>query len=306
MVRGPGPENERFLLHLERIQERAGRAQRQITSGYRLEKPSDAPAQMADIVELHTRIAASTQALTNLQSTQTEVDLNEASIRQAVDMLQDIVVAGTQGVSATATPEERKLLAERIREWHSSLVRIANQDYSGRFQFGGDRDDIPPYSVDWTQPGGVVRAHNAPNTRLIEDAMGNRFSVSRRAQDIFDLRDSTDGIAPENVFNAVYTLANALDANDAEAAIDAVGMVKNSALHLNNELSAFGLIQNHIKDAIDQARQVQLRATAQLAGIRETDLPAAVLELTQANTSLEAALSAQAHASHASLFDYLG
>ncbi len=306
MIRGYGAEKDRFLLHLDRIQERAAQAQRQITSGYRVEKPSDAPDQVSEILSLHVRIATSTQKLKNLELAKSEVDRSEAALRQAAQMMQDITVAGTQGVSATASPEERKVVAQRIREWHSELVRIANLDYNGRYQFGGDRDDIAPYSVDWTQPGGIVRAHNDSDTRMIEDAAGNRFSISRRAQDIFDLRGPADEFAAGNVFNAVYELAMALDNNDQQGAITALGFVKGSGVHLNNELATYGVAQNRVKTAVDQARQANLNATTKLAGMREADVPAAILELTQANINLEAALGAQANTSRRTLFDYLG
>jgi flagellar hook-associated protein 3 FlgL len=306
MIRGVDSSNERFLSSLQRNQERSAKAQRQITSGYRVEKPSDAPSDLPNIVALQSRLASVTQCLANLNLAQSEVDRNEAVLRQAVQIVQDITVAAVQGVSATAGPEERALVAGRIREWHSALVRIANQDYNGRYDFGGDRDDVAPYAVDWQQPGGVIRAHNAPDTRQIQDAAGNRYSISRRAQDIFDLRGPGDNAAAGNVFRAVHTVATALEANDPGAAMDAIGLVKAAAGHLNQQLSAYGLLQNRVRDSLNHAKQAELRVTARLAAIRETDLPAAALELAQANTGLEAALSAQARVSRRNLFDYLG
>jgi flagellar hook-associated protein 3 FlgL len=306
MIRGVDSSTERFLSSLQRNQERSARAQRQITSGYRVEKPSDAPGDLPNIVGLQSRLVSVTQCLANLNLAKSEVDRNEAVLRQAVQIVQDLTVAAVQGVNATAGPEERALVAARIREWHSGLVRIANQDYNGRYDFGGDRDDVAPYAVDWQQPGGVVRAHNQPDTRQIEDAAGNRYSISRRAQDIFDLRDSADNAASGNVFHAVHAVATALEANDPGAAMDAIGQLKAAAGHLNHQLSAYGSLQNRVRDSIDQAKQAELRATARLAELRESDLPAAALELAQANTGLEAALNAQARVSRRTLFDYLG
>jgi flagellin-like hook-associated protein FlgL len=88
--------------------------------------------------------------------------------------------------------------------------------------------------------------------------------------------------------------------------MDAIGLVKAAAGHLNQQLSAYGLLQNRVRDSLNHAKQAELRVTARLAAIRETDLPAAALELAQANTGLEAALSAQARVSRRNLFDYLG
>jgi flagellar hook-associated protein 3 FlgL len=261
---------------------------------------------LPNIVGLQSRLVSVTQCLANLNLAKSEVDRNEAVLRQAVQIVQDLTVAAVQGVNATAGPEERALVASRIREWHSGLVRIANQDYNGRYDFGGDRDDVAPYAVDWQQPGGVVRAHNQPDTRQIEDAAGHRYSISRRAQDIFDVRDSADNAASGNVFHAVHAVATALEANDPGAAMDAIGQLKAAAGHLNHQLSAYGSLQNRVRDSIDQAKQAELRATARLAELRESDLPAAALELAQANTGLEAALNAQARVSRRTLFDYLG
>jgi flagellar hook-associated protein 3 FlgL len=306
MIRAFGSDKEHLLLHLARIQDRAAKAQRQITSGYRVEKPSDAPDQLVDIMQLHVEIAGTTQTLTNLQRAVSEVDTNEAALRNAVKILQDVTVAGAQGADAHASPEERQLLAARVKEWHAELVRIANLHHSGRYQFSGEQDDVAPYTADWTQPTGVVRNHNSPDTRLIEDAAGNRYSISRRAQDIFDLRDSADGLVAGNVFEAVRALSVALEANDPDAAATAMSSLETASEHLNQELSAFGIAQNRLDSSIDQAHAKQVAAIANLAGIREADVPAAILELAQANTNLQAALGAQAQLPRTTLFDYLG
>jgi flagellar hook-associated protein 3 FlgL len=306
MIRAFGSDKEHFLLHLARIQDRASVAQRQITSGYRVEKPSDAPNQLVDIMQLHLNLAQTTQTLTNLERAKSEVQANEAVLSNAVQILQDVTVAGAQGADAHATPEERQLLAGRIKEWHAELVRTANFNHSGRYQFSGEQDTVAPYTVDWAQANGVVRNHNAPETRLIEDARGNRYSISRRAQDIFDLRDSSDGLAAGNVFQAVHALSVALEANDPDAASSAMSMLRTASEHLNQELSTFGVAQNRLEASIDEAHKVQLRANTELAALRETDMPAAILELAQANMNLQAALGAQGQLPRTTLFDYLG
>src|SRR5687768_1512348 len=102
MIRAFGSDKEHLLLHLARIQDRAAQAQRQITSGYRVEKPSDAPDQLVDIMQLHLDIARTTQTLTNLGRAESEVNANEAALRSAVQVLQDVTVAGAQGADAHA------------------------------------------------------------------------------------------------------------------------------------------------------------------------------------------------------------
>jgi flagellar hook-associated protein 3 FlgL len=306
MIRSFGSYNERFLLDLQRIEARAQRAQTQISSGFKINTPSDAPDQVVGIIQLQLEIARAAQAKTNLQRVQTEVNNNEAALGTAVQLLQDVIVAGAQGVDDSATPEERSVLATRVREWHSELVRLANLNYNGRYQFAGDLDQSAPYEVDWSQPGGVVWLHNAPNTRLIEDAEGNRFSVSTRAQDIFDVRDAADVVAPGNVFSALYELATALEGGDTDAMSTALQSVREAFDHVNQHQAIYGTAQNRIDEAIDRASKKEVREKAELAKRRDADLPAAILELAQSKTNLEAALGAKSNVPRTSLFDYLG
>jgi flagellin-like hook-associated protein FlgL len=113
-------------------------------------------------------------------------------------------------------------------------------------------------------------------------------------------------LAPGNVFAAVRALSVALDANDPDAASSAMSMLETASEHLNQQLSTFGIAQNRLEASVDAAHQIQLRAASELAARRETDVPAAILELTQANTNLQAALGAQAQLPRTTLFDYLG
>jgi flagellar hook-associated protein 3 FlgL len=301
-----GSNNERFLLDLERIQARAARAQAQISSGFKVNTLSDAPHQLVQIAQTQLDLAKSEQSIVNLGRTKAEVDNNEAALGVSVKILQDVIVAGAQGADAHASPAERQLLAGRVKEWHSELVRIANSNYGGRYQFAGDQDQTAPYQLDWSQPGGVARVHNAADTRLIEDAGGNRFSVSGRAQDIFDVRDSADAVASGNVFDSLHQLSEALSGGDATQIADALQLVREAHEHVNRKQANYGTAQNRVQEAIDDANRKKLRATVELAAQREADVPAAILELGQSATNLQAAIAAQARLPATSLFDYLG
>jgi flagellin-like hook-associated protein FlgL len=306
MIRGLEANREQFLLNLGLIENRARRAQMQLTTGYRINQASDAPGDVMRLTDLHVQIGRATQSITNFERVKSDVDTNEATIRTAIQIVEQVKVAGARGVDDLASPEERAVLAARVRSWHSELVRLADRNHGGRYQFAGDLDGVAPYTLDWSQPAGVVRNHNAEDTRLLEDMNGDRFSVSRRAQDIFDLRDSTDAVAVGNVFNAVYELARGLEDNDLARISTGLDQVEAAADHLNNELMLFGAAQNRVTDAINQAKQAELRFKTALGEVRDADIPAAILELTQSTTSLEAAMGAQQQSEVRSLFDYLG
>jgi flagellin-like hook-associated protein FlgL len=93
------------------------------------------------------------------------------------------------------------------------------------------------------------------------------------------------------------------DANSVSAIMDTLHA---AAEHLNSQLTFYGTASNTIKSAIDVASRQQVQLAASLREVRDTDLPAAALELQQATLNQQAALSAFAKRPHSSLFDFLG
>jgi flagellar hook-associated protein 3 FlgL len=107
------------------------------------------------------------------------------------------------------------------------------------------------------------------------------------------------------VFATLQALQAALAANDESAITATAGALHAAASHVNTQLSYYGVLQQRISTAVDLAEKYQVQATVALSEQRDTDLPAAVLELTQIRTAQEAAFGAQAKLQQKSLFDYL-
>ena len=88
MLNGFDPSAPRFLADLDRIQERSLRAERQISSGMRVESASDDPGQVIEIIRLKSRLTNNSQVQTNLTRVQSQVNTSEAAMRQAVSLME--------------------------------------------------------------------------------------------------------------------------------------------------------------------------------------------------------------------------
>lgn len=88
MLNGFDPSAPRFLADLDRIQERSMRAERQISSGLRVESASDDPGQVIEILRLKSRLNNNSQLQTNLTRVQSQVNAGEAAMRQSVSLLE--------------------------------------------------------------------------------------------------------------------------------------------------------------------------------------------------------------------------
>src|SRR4051794_33837993 len=136
MVNGFDSTAPRFLADLGRIQDRIERAQRQISSGMRVESASDAPEQVLEILRLKSRLETNTQVQTNLARVKTQVDTAEAAMREAVSLVEEARVLGVQ--TGTTGALNRPVLAAQAQQIHARLLALVGTSAEGRSVFGSD------------------------------------------------------------------------------------------------------------------------------------------------------------------------
>ena len=104
---------------------------------------------------------------------------------------------------------------------------------------------------------------------------------------------------------AVNSLRIALTNNDPTAITAAIGSLQTAQDYMAQQLAFYGGVQDQVANATDVAQKFQLQAQASLSQIRDTDMATAAVTLTQEQTSMQAAIQAEASMPTTSLFSYL-
>ena len=74
---------------------------------------------------------------------------------------------------------------------------------------------------------------------------------------------------------------------------------------MNNQTAFYGAAENNVSSALDLAQKFQTQDQTQLSSLQDADTTTLAVEVTQASTAIDAAMSAEAHKPTGSLFDYL-
>ncbi len=294
-----------FLSALELLQSRADRAQQQITSGFRVTQASDDPAAIADIFNLQMDLARSSQVEKNLTTVKAEADSADSAISKGVSLLEQAITLGSQGADSITTPQQRQTLALQVQNLLEQMVSASQTQSGGRYIFSGDAATSAAYQVNLNNANGVDRLVQSQSTRKIADAAGLEFAPGLTAQDIFDHRDTHDNFAADNAFAALNQLRLALSANDIPQITTAIASVKQAHTWMNQQLAFYGAVQNRLASAIAVAQTYQVNEKSELSSKRDADITAAILDLTQAKNSIQAAMQARGSQFHGSLFDFL-
>src|SRR5579864_3828045 len=201
MISSLDSASQAFLRGMDQIQQRSQRAQRELTTGLRINTVSDAPDQIASLWQTRSELAQTQQIDTNLGRVKSEVDTAEGALQSAVTLMERAQTLGAQGASGTTTPQTRSDLANELGAVLEQMVSTANTSVGGRYIFSGDGDQQPPYSIDLTQATPISAYQGSAATREVQHPDGSQFAVSKTAQDIFD---SANG--QQNVFVTINNL----------------------------------------------------------------------------------------------------
>jgi len=287
MVTNLSPSNQQFLNSLARINQRMELAQRQISSGVRFEQVSDNPDQVSVLLQARASLDTSEQILTNLGRLKNEVDGGEQALQSAVQLFDQVQTLGAQGVTGTETAAARTALAQQLGSILDQMVGLSSTSVEGRYIFSGDSDQQAPYTAALTYLGSAA-------TRVAQHPNGTTFAVAKTAQEIF-----------EPVFGAITALRTALLNNDEAAIQNVVDGLPQLSAGLNSQLAFYGTTQNRVAAATEFAHTQQLQLQSQISSLQDTDMSSAILELTQAQTQQQAALTSRAQLPRTTLFNFL-
>ena len=177
---------QKYLADLDRNQVQLQQVQAQVSSGLRVQKPSDDPGTVAEIFQVQAAIGRNQQIQSNLSGVKAEVDTADAALQTAVRAVENAIALASEGSSSSSSAETRATLAEQIRALQETLIGISRTTVNGRYIFSGDLDNQPSYELDTAQPKGVNQLATPTSTRVIQSVDGTSFAVARTAQEIFD------------------------------------------------------------------------------------------------------------------------
>ena len=305
MIQNSGAIGQQFLANLQLLQQQMATTQQQLSSGTQISKPSDAPNSVGDVLQLESDLGRLNQVSANLNLVQGGVDSAENALTGATQLLDQASSIASQGAGTTVSAATRTTLAQEAQQVLTSLVSASQTQFNGAYVFGGDQSASPSYQLDLSNPNGVDRLRTAPSTAVIQDASGITFAVSRTAQNIFDNRNPDDTLASNNIFAAVNGLRVALANNDQAGITNAIASIHTAQSYMSQQLAFYGGVQNQITSAIDVAQKFQLQDQTSLSQLKDTNVAAASIDLTQEQATYQAAIQAEGAMPKTSLFSYL-
>lgn len=172
-----------FLAALEAAQRRVIDTQEKVSSGKRVNKPSDDPVSAARIAHLDASLSRLDQYKSNSDFARNQLGLEESSLTSVVDSLERVRELALQGNNSTASDSDRVTIAAEIRQARDALLALANTtDVDGRHLFGGYNEAATPFTA--TSTGNIV--YNGDQGQRMLQISDSRFvAINDSGSDVF-------------------------------------------------------------------------------------------------------------------------
>jgi len=267
----------------------------QIASGQRVNTPADDPAAAATLVRNADQTSADDQYLRSIASVQGELQNADSALSSVVTALQRAISLGTEGANGTLNDSDRQALAGEVKGIQSQILGLANLSYQGRYVFAGTATQTAPFVADSTSSSGVrYIGNNGVNQLTVGDH--TFLQTNMPGSQLF----SGGG---NDMFQAVQDVVNALESNGDVAS--AVNKLSGAYEHINAQRVFFGNTINQLNAQQSYLNSESTQLEQQSNQVGGAELPRAISDLTNAQTSRQATLEAIAQTQQTNLFNYI-
>jgi len=290
-------EYQNALADLHRVATEMLRWQRQVSSGYRVNAPSDDPAAAS-------RIVSDRASLSSISQYAHAADMASSRLMVADTVLGDIVAkvsaARTEAASAlgsVVSDAQREAAAMALEGLRDAIFSDINVTFRGTFLFSGAASTSAPYERD---VAGQIAAYRGDANAVSLD-----IDIERTVPLTFDGEAVIRGADALDLFESLDGLIAAIRANDQQGIADGMDALDRA---FDRAVSVQTTVGTHLAQLDDQrlrltaARQA---ATARLSADQDANAVEAITGLTRSETAYRAALASLANRARSSLFDYL-
>jgi flagellar hook-associated protein 3 FlgL len=283
---------------MDQAQQAQNNAAQELSTGRRVNLPSDNPAAEATMIDENSQSAAIDQYTASSDSLTDVLNTANSTLDSVTTLLQRAVSLGVEGANGTNNQTDLNSIAAEVSGIQSQVIALANTSYAGHYLFAGTSTGNVPYVADAIDPTQIDYVGNDQQNHV---QIGTGLSVASNlpGSSIF----SQSGT---NVFDALQSLVTALQSGDSSSIATAEASVSDSLNAVDTAQVFYGNTVDELTTNETYLSQEKLNITTYQNTLVASDTAEAATDVTQAETVLNATIAAAAQINQqANLLTYL-
>jgi flagellar hook-associated protein 3 FlgL len=286
------------LAGIETSLDRLDTTQQELSTGKRINQPSDDPSGTALTLNLNTQLAN----LTNYSNQVTDgtgwAQAQSSALTDITNAAQRIQELTTEAANGTQTTADMQASAQEVNQLIDEIKQDANTQYNGQYVFSGSATSTAPYQSGSNDTyggnSGTVTRTIGPNTTL---------TVSANLQGVLgNGQSSGDG----QLLDTLRTIAGNMQSGNSSGLNANLSSLTTNLNSLTGLSANVGATQDRLQMASSRIQTLQTSDTQVLSSTQDADMASTEINFSTQQAALTAALQAGAHIVQESLMNFLG
>ncbi|QDH20855.1 flagellar hook-associated protein FlgL [Saccharibacillus brassicae] len=210
-----GMMSNHLLNNLNRTASKMNDTQLQMTTGMKINKPSDDPTGITYSLRYRQELSSNEQYQRNTDSALSWLGFNDDVLTEVNSVMQRVRELTVQASTGTNSQESHNSIQAEIKQLKEQMIDVGNSQFNGKYIFNGETYDQKPYG--FAKVNGVSDTSAARS--LVLDQGQVKYTVGAGVQMSINTSGNTvfGGDEADNMFAIFNNLEAALDNGDLKA-----------------------------------------------------------------------------------------
>lgn len=286
-----------ILSGIESSQTQLATTEQELSSGKRINQPSDDPYGTSLAMQLNGQLSDLTAYTNNVNDGTAWAQTTMSSLSNITNMMQRVSELVVQASNGSLSQSDLNASAAEVSQLSDAIKQEANAQYDGQYIFSGTATTTPPYQ---TGSDNTYHGDSGAINRLI--GPGTQIQVNTDITQLLGTGSSTPGGLLETLQNIVSDMASGN-----QTALQADNQALTGSLNTAEAMQASaGSIADRLQLASSRIQDTQTNVTAALSNDQDADMATTMINFSTQQAAYEAALRAGASIVQDSLLNFLG
>ncbi len=277
---------ENIKSNLARNTEQLLKTQEQIASGKRINRPSDDPIGMGQVLGYRKTISKIEQYAKNV----TDAKLHINSVENILSGVSDLL-GEAKDIAADPAPEMRSMLADQVASIRLQVLQLANSRMNGNYVFAGDLTNTQPFDA-----SGAYAGDSGTKDFMIGDNM--QINIKADGSQIFEQ-------GGQNVFTVLSDLETALNNNDSTTITDQLRSLSTIIDGMDKVRGVSAGQYKRLEATENYNANFKVNVQDLLSQTEDTDIASAIINFQVQQTAYQTTMAVGAKIIQPSLIDFL-
>jgi flagellar hook-associated protein 3 FlgL len=325
---------DRLTAALQENLRRLFKPQEQLSTGKKINRPSDEPVDISRVMDYRVSIKDKEQFKRNLNDAKTYLELTDKALEQSVNSIkrtEELVITALNG---DETPESRKMIAEEVKQLRAHMLGLSNTRFGNRYIFSGMLYDKQAFDSSGTYQGDSnyieVKAtyyltvkenltgleafsyqQGSEEVVALEDGRFIHYLQGAGTEVIIEIRDTDDttvldSFSFSNTLEQLDRITEALNNNNTDRLTALLKTLGRSMDQMLSKRAEVGARLNFIDNELDSMDDGILKLKTVMSSTEDADITEVASEIAKTQLALQALRQSGSKIISQSLLDFLG